>query len=108
LIQALLDETNGVAATDMDIARAKMKRERGATYISAKQRIFSRSEPVLAQCVIHDKDGNIPVEWIKTFFGEERLPDFSLNHTIGVIELVKRGLAMDAKITEMEKKEKAD
>jgi len=92
----------------MDIARAKMKREREVTYISAKQRFFSRSEQVLAQCVIHDKDGNIPVEWIKTFFGEERLPDFSLDRTIGVIEMVKRTMALDAKLTEMEKKDKAD
>lgn len=92
----------------MDIARAKMKREGGVTYLNAKQRIVSRGEPVLAQLVIHDKDGNIPLEWVKTFFGEEKLPDFSLDHTIGVIELVKRVLAVDAKITEMEKKGKAD
>jgi len=92
----------------MDIGRAKMKRERGVTYISVIQRLTSRGEPVLAQCVIHDKDGNIPVEWIKTFFGEERLPDFSLDHIVGVIEVAKRALAMDAKITEMERKEKAD
>jgi hypothetical protein len=90
----------------MDIARAKLKRERGVTYIDAKQRIVSRTEPILAYSVIHDKDGNIPVEWVKTFFGEERLPGFSLDRTIGLIEIVKCGLAMDAKITEMEKKEK--
>lgn len=92
----------------MDIARAKMKRESGVTYLNAKQRIVSRAEPVLAQLVIHDKDGNIPVEWIKTFFGEEKLPDFSLDHTIGLIETVKRALAVDAKITEMGKKGKTD
>lgn len=93
----------------MDIARHKVKREHEVTYLSAKQRIVSRGEPVLAQCVIHDKDGNIPVEWFKTFFGEERLPDFSLDHTVGVIEVTKRVLAMNAKITEMERKgKKAD
>lgn len=92
----------------MDIARSKMKREVGATYKSAVQRVASRGEPVLAQSVIHDKDGNIPVEWFKTFYGEERLPDFSLHHTIGVIEIMKRALAMDAKITEMEGKAKSD
>jgi len=92
----------------MDIARAKMKREHGVTYTNGRQRVASRGEPVLAQCVIHDKDGNIPVEWIKTFFGEERLPDFSIDHTIGVIEILRRALAMDAKITEMEGKAKSD
>jgi Peroxidase, family 2 len=102
LIQDLLDETNGVAATDIDIARAKIKRENGVTYVDSKQRIVSRGEPVLAQCAIHDKDGNFPVEWIKMFFGEERLPDFPRDHTTGVIELARRALAMDAKITAME------
>lgn len=99
-----------MAATEMDIARAKMKRERGVTYLNGKQRIVSRSEPVLAQMVMHDKDGNMPVEWVRTFFGDERLPDFSLDHTIGVIEVVRRILAVNAKINEMEKEKegKAD
>ena len=97
-----------MVVTDMDIARAKMKREDGVTYKSAVQRVASRGEPVLAQCVIHDKDGNIPIEWFKTFYGEERLPAFSLHHTIGLIEIVKQALAMDAKITEMERKAKSD
>jgi len=92
----------------MDIARAKFKREQGVTYKSKSQRVSSRGEPVLAQCVIHDKDGNFPTDWIKTWFGEERLPDFSLDHTVGVIELVRRVLAIDAKITEMEGKAKSD
>lgn len=108
MIQDLLDETNGVAATNTDIARAKIKRERGATYKNAFQRIISRSEPVLAQSVIHDKDGNFPVEWIEIFFKEEKLPDFSLSGTLGLIEMVKRALAQDAKITEMEGKAKSD
>ena len=92
----------------MDIARAKMKREHGATYTNGTQRIASRGEPVLAQRVMHDKDGNIPIEWVKTFFGEEKLPDFSLHHTVGVIEILRLALAMDAKITEMEEKAKSD
>ena len=92
----------------MDIARAKMKREEGVTYKNAVQRVSSRGEPALAQRVLQDKDGNTPVEWFKTFYGEERLPDFSLHHTIGLIETVKRALAMDAKVTEMEGKAKSD
>lgn len=61
---------------------------------------------MLAMCVIHDKDGNIPVEWFRTFYGEERLPDFSLDHTVGVFEFAKRALAMDAKMNEMNEMEK--
>jgi Peroxidase, family 2 len=88
LIQDLINENNGVATTDTDFARAKMRREKGATYISSTQRITSRGELALVRGAIHDKDGNFPVKWITTFFGEERLPDFARDNTTGVIELV--------------------
>lgn len=75
--------------------------EREWSHVSKRQ-ITTRAEPVLAQL---DKEGNTPLEWVKTFFGEEKLPDFSFDHTIGVIKPVKRALVVD---TEMEKKGKAN
>ena len=113
LVEAMVADTDGVAATEDDFIKMKVRRERETQvkYISGSQANISRGEIALALSVMVDHaTGRMPVEWIRTWFGEERLPaDFKRPppQTVGLLEILRKSQAISKKVDDlvMEKKE---
>ncbi|KAG8844924.1 hypothetical protein FRB91_002217 [Serendipita sp. 411] len=97
LIRAIIDSSNGHNVTLENLILAKARREQqahidgtpGHGYSKGYLSTISHGEPVLAAELISRPGGQgIPVEWFKTWFGEERLPDeFKKHRTLGLMEM---------------------
>ena len=106
LVQAMVADTDGVAATEDDFIKMKIRRERqnNVKYISGVQENISRAEIVLTMSAMVDHaTGRVPVEWIRTWFGEERLPaDFKPPpQAIGLLETHRKAQAISKKIGDL-------
>jgi len=103
----MVADTDGVAATEDDFIKMKIRREREThiKYISGVQRNISRGEIAIAMGVMVDHTtGRMPVEWIRTWIGEERLPsDFKSPplQSVGFFETHKKGQAISRKIDDL-------
>ena len=107
LVEAMVADTDGVAATEDDFIKMKIRRERqnNVKYISGTQETISRAEIVLAMSTMVDHaTGRMPVEWIRAWFGEERLPaDFKSPPpgSIGLLETHRKAQAIGKKIGDL-------
>jgi hypothetical protein len=112
LVEAMVADTDGVAATEDDFIKMKARRERetNAKYISGVQQNISRGEIALAMSVMVDHaTGRMPVGWMRTWFGEERLPaDFKPPppQSVGLFEIHKKALAINKKVDDLIKETK--
>jgi len=115
LVEAMVADTDGVAATEDDFIKMKIRRERenNVKYVSGVQQNISRAEIALAMGVMVDRTtGRMPVEWLRTWFGEERLPaDFKSPppQSVGLLDIHRKGQAISKKIDDltMETKEQS-
>jgi len=93
LVQDVVNASNGQVITLENLIQAKFKRETRANITTSYGKpllpIFSHGELVLVTEIIRRGEApEVPVEWFKTWFLEERLPD-GLNppHTTGILTL---------------------
>lgn len=108
LIQETIDASNGGYITIEDLKRTKFKRESdlNVTYPGTVGipilRIASRAEIFLVVNTMQDSTGSgIPVEWFRTWFGEERLPEgYVPQGTTGLFQLFKEGRKIDQELNE--------
>jgi hypothetical protein len=113
LVEAMVADTDGVAATEDDFIKMKIRREREnhVKYISGVQQNISRGEIALAMSVMVDHaTGRMPVEWIRSWFGEERLPaDFKPPppQSVGLLEIHRKSQAISKKIDDLTRETKA-
>jgi Peroxidase, family 2 len=102
LVEAMIGDTDGVGATEDDFVKTKVRREQQnhVKYISGVQQNISRGEIALVMSIMVDHaTGRMPVEWIRTWFGEERLPaNFKPPQTVGLLEVHQRVQAINKKI----------
>jgi len=109
----MVADTDGVAATEDDFIKMKIRREREThvKYISGTLQNISRGEIVIAMSTMVDHaTGRMPVEWIRVWFGEERLPDGWKRpppQSVGLLEAHKKLQAVNKKVDDgiMEVKE---
>lgn len=78
-----------------DVARARIRREKDCRPISMIQARIARGEMSIILGVmsvtVGEKTG-IRAEWLRTWLGEERLPDgWKPNHVEGFWDVIKRG-----------------
>ena len=103
----MVADTDGVAATEDDFIKMKIRREREnrVKYISGFQQTVSRGEIALAMTVMVDHaTGRMPVEWLRNWFGEERLPaDFKSppSQSVGLFEIHRKTQAISKKIDDL-------
>jgi len=103
----MVADTDGVAATEDDFIKMKIRREREnhVKYTSGLQQTVSRGEIALAMAIMVDRaTGRMPVEWIRNWFGEERLPaDFKSPppQSVGLLEAHRKGQAISKKIDDL-------
>lgn len=100
----MVADTDGVAATEDDFIKMKIRREQqnDVKYISGFQQDVSRGEIVLAMSAMVDRaTGLMPVAWLRSWFGEERLPaDYKPPPpgSIGLLESHRKSQAISKKI----------
>lgn len=109
LLKDLISITDGVNVTADDFARFKAHRENGVAYPKPFLQKVSRGEPALALAVLTQDGKQLPVEWLKTWWAEERIPDdFKVNHTAGLTGFRPASAAMSAKVQEYVEKFRAE
>ena len=100
-------DTDGVAATEDDFIKMKIRREREnhVEYIGGLQQTVSRGEIALAMTVMVNRaTGRMPVEWLRNWFGEERLPaDFKFPppQSVGLLEIHRKTQVISKKIDDL-------
>lgn len=103
----MVADTDGVAATEDDFIKMKVRRERenNVKYVSGVQQNISRAEIALTMSIMADHStGRVPVEWIRAWFGEGRLPaDFKPPppQSVGLLEVHKKAQAISKKIDDL-------
>jgi len=103
----MVADTDGVAATEDDFIKMKIRRERenNVKYPSGVLENISRGEiPLIMGIMVDHATGRMPVEWIRSWFGEERLPaDFKPPppQTVGFLETHKKAQAINKKIGDL-------
>jgi hypothetical protein len=105
LVQAIIDSSDGHTITWENLRQAKALREENAgitsaaNYASKLLSIFSRGEPILIMSVMGNEDKSVPVEWFKTWLGEERLPEgFTVKRTTGLVSVHRSAGKLSAEI----------
>ena len=77
-----------------DVARARVRREAECKPINDLQARIALGEIATVLCVWEDKTKDkvgIPVDYLKQWIGEERLPDgWKPNHTQGLLDVISR------------------
>jgi len=105
LVDAMVADTDNVAATEDDFIKMKIRREKqnNVKYTNGRQQTVSRGEIALTMKVMVDHaTGLMPVEWLRSWFGEERLPaGFKPPPTIGLFDLQKHAQAINKKIDDL-------
>ena len=107
LVEAMVADTDGVAATEDDFIKMKIRREQenNVKYTNVVQQTVSRGEIGLVLSIMVDRaTGLMPVTWLRSFFGEERLPaDFKPPppQSVGLLAVHNRGQAISKKIDDL-------
>jgi hypothetical protein len=103
LIQAIIDSSDGHKVTLENLIRIKFEREVRAkindAYPGTGLKVFSHGELVLVTEVMQKDGPGIPVEWVKPWFLEERLPE-GLNppNTTGFMTVHSKASVVSQKI----------
>jgi hypothetical protein len=95
LLRAIIDISDGHRVTKDNLIQIKASREARAHATSAfnyggiSLSFFSRGEPILLLSAMGENDDSISVDRLKTWLGEERLPDgYAPRHTVGMISVI--------------------
>ena len=107
----MVADTDGVAATEDDFIKMKIRREQQnhVKYTSGVQQTVSRGEIALAMSTMVDHaTGLMPVAWLRSWFGEERLPaDYKPpTQPVGLFEINSKASAISKKIDDLTKETK--
>lgn len=95
LIQAIIDLSDGNKVTLENLIHHKYERELRAGIpqkaMGSFLKLISHGEPILCHHVLRGSDTEIPVEWLRTWMGEERLPEgLAPPRSLGMIGLLRK------------------
>lgn len=99
LIQAVIDLSDGKKITLDDLIRHKYNREVRIGHpqkpMNKKSLLISRGEPILCNHALNRDGSGIPIEWFRTWLGEERIPEgLAPRETLDLITLRTRARAL--------------
>jgi hypothetical protein len=95
-----------------DVARARIRREKECRPINMLQARIARGEMAIILGVmavtVGEKTG-VPVDWLRTWIGEEKLPEgWKPNHVEGLWDVIKRGHKILASVNKLREQEASD
>lgn len=89
----------------IDVARARIRRERGSKPLDKVHAEIARGEMAIILGVWETKSKDkvgVPAEWMRRWIGHEKLPEgWKPTHTQGLLDTVKRAKAIRAAMDEM-------
>jgi hypothetical protein len=92
-----------------DVARARIRREKGSPALDGLHAEVARGEMAIILGIWETKVGNkvgVPVEWVREWLGQERLPsDWKATHVQGLFDVVRRAKAIRSSMDQQRKEQ---